>query len=325
MSTVPYFQFYPSDYLADTGHLTTEQHGAYLLLLMTAWARGGRLPNDAKKLARIARVSTRRWHLVGEDVMSFFDVDGGDIVSRRMEEDYQKAVSKSAKRSASGVKGAAAKHLKTKNQALANASGLLKHSPEPELKREAKASPKKATRIPDDWVLSRELGEWALSQGLPEDRIRTEAERFKDYWSGVGGAKGRKADWPATWRNWCRKAIDDLPKHSTNKPKGETYGRAGRLERAVQAIAEGRGTPEPGMAGNEGWDSSSRGMAGPGERGGISSAPCDVVQLPFGYSLGSSRLGDQRTAEDERPAQANHRRNSGAGFVQIGAACTTSA
>ncbi len=30
-------------------------------------------------------------------------------------------------------------------------------------------------------------------------------EEFRDYWISVPGAKGRKSDWTATWRNWCRK------------------------------------------------------------------------------------------------------------------------
>ena len=29
-------------------------------------------------------------------------------------------------------------------------------------------------------------------------------DQFKDYWTALPGAKGRKADWLATWRNWVR-------------------------------------------------------------------------------------------------------------------------
>jgi hypothetical protein len=41
--------------------------------------------------------------------------------------------------------------------------------------------------------------------GLPA----SEHERFCDHWRAQPGAKGRKADWPATWRNWMRRAYDD--------------------------------------------------------------------------------------------------------------------
>lgn len=41
---------------------------------------------------------------------------------------------------------------------------------------------------------------------MTREAVKVEAEKFADYWHGVAGAKGRKADWPATWRNWCRNA-----------------------------------------------------------------------------------------------------------------------
>ena len=45
----PWMPFYVTDYLIDTRDLTTEQHGIYIILLMTAWSRpDGRIPNDHK-------------------------------------------------------------------------------------------------------------------------------------------------------------------------------------------------------------------------------------------------------------------------------------
>ena len=52
--------FYVAEYLADTGHLTTAQHGAYMLLIMHYWRRGG-LPTDDASLARIAKMSKAEW------------------------------------------------------------------------------------------------------------------------------------------------------------------------------------------------------------------------------------------------------------------------
>lgn len=148
MSIAPFMQLYVSDYLGDTQHLTTEQHGAYLLLLMAMWRNGGFLPNDEKKLARIARVSLRRWHIVAVDIMDFFDTDGGDISQKRLVEEYQKVLSISEKRSHVGSRGGSAKALKNNKRGVANAKQLHKHSHIPDIieeKIETKVSTKKAS------------------------------------------------------------------------------------------------------------------------------------------------------------------------------------
>lgn len=38
----------------------------------------------------------------------------------------------------------------------------------------------------------------------PELQVKEVADTFRDYWLSAAGAKGRKADWLATWRNWVR-------------------------------------------------------------------------------------------------------------------------
>lgn len=63
-------------------------------------------------------------------------------------------------------------------------------------------NPKRACRLPADWQPTPEQVEFARDNQV--DPVRT-AEVFRDYWLGVPGAKGCKADWDATWRNWVRR------------------------------------------------------------------------------------------------------------------------
>ena len=51
---------YINDYIGDTPHLSTEQHGAYLLLLFAYWSKGG-LPDDDQQLANITRLPLDVW------------------------------------------------------------------------------------------------------------------------------------------------------------------------------------------------------------------------------------------------------------------------
>jgi uncharacterized protein YdaU (DUF1376 family) len=48
------------DYLADTGHVTATEHGAYLLLIMHHW-QNGCLPENERIIARIAKLSPEQW------------------------------------------------------------------------------------------------------------------------------------------------------------------------------------------------------------------------------------------------------------------------
>jgi len=92
------------------------------------------------------------------------------------------------------------------------------------------ASKSNGSRLPDEWFLPVEYGEWAVSQGWPVAVIRLEADKFKDYWIGIAGAKATKRNWFATWRNWMRhstspKAINGgLNERSNNNTSNDQHG-----------------------------------------------------------------------------------------------------
>lgn len=131
MST-PFMQLYVADYLGDTRHLTTEQHGAYLLLLMAMWRADGVLPEDARKLARISGCTPSRWARIADDVLAFFDVADGVLTNKRLKLELEKAQEKSIQRAEAGIRGGNAKALKYKKRDVANDTVLSKHSSEPE-------------------------------------------------------------------------------------------------------------------------------------------------------------------------------------------------
>lgn len=120
MALPPWMPFYPADYLASTGHLTCAQHGAYLLLILHYWSKGG-LPTDERQLARIARMTGREWRSSRDVLAAFF---GAEWRHERIEKELEKAIAKSAKRAVYGSRGGTAKSLKSRRPSLAKASAL---------------------------------------------------------------------------------------------------------------------------------------------------------------------------------------------------------
>lgn len=144
MSERPFMQLYVSDYLGDTRHLSCEQHGAYLLLLMTMWNAAGSLPDDDAKLARIVCLSVKKWRSIRDDIMRFFSIEGGQITHGRLAKELQKSESKSHSRASAGAEGGRVKALKDKEARLANASVLPQHLPDTiTIQRDAVASLKR--------------------------------------------------------------------------------------------------------------------------------------------------------------------------------------
>ena len=68
-------------------------------------------------------------------------------------------------------------------------------------------APRRAYRLPEGWEPPRPVIDTMLAEHpwLTEQDLWRMHLRFTDYWRGVGGQRGRKLDWDATWRNWVRR------------------------------------------------------------------------------------------------------------------------
>lgn len=107
MSSAPYMPFFCGDYLKDTTDLGLEEHGAYLLILINTWAKGGRpLPDDDSRMAKRLGVTKDRWAKRLKPVLApFFDLSGGTWRNERLEVEWNHAQQKIAAQRENGAKG----------------------------------------------------------------------------------------------------------------------------------------------------------------------------------------------------------------------------
>lgn len=197
MSNTPFMQFYPGDYLGKTMDLTTEQHGAYLLILMTMWQHDAKLPNDPAKLARIARMTPAKFKAVWSEISRFFAVQGDSITNARLLKEHEKAKKKSEARAVAGKAGGRAKSLKDKSAAYGNchADAMASSSDTRVKKEDANASLSLAAdHQPIDEVAeavltyraAAERQGWPIPQQLDQTRRRAISARIK----AAGGPEG---------------------------------------------------------------------------------------------------------------------------------------
>lgn len=129
-----FMPLYIGDYLAGTSRLSTELHGAYLLLIMDYWMNGCP-PDDDDALASITRMSPDAWSIARAKLEHFFSIENGVWVHKRIEQELTAAVNKKAESKAKAEKAAAARWNKTKSDATSNApsisQAMLEECPSP--------------------------------------------------------------------------------------------------------------------------------------------------------------------------------------------------
>lgn len=112
MSNAPAFQFYAADFDMDTNTWTNEEVGVYTRLLIAQWVNGP-LPDDPKKLSKIARISPKNFQKIFAFISHKFKKnEQGKLQNDRLEETRDIQRKRRESQSKGGKKGAAITNFK---------------------------------------------------------------------------------------------------------------------------------------------------------------------------------------------------------------------
>jgi uncharacterized protein YdaU (DUF1376 family) len=204
-----FMPFYTGDYQRDTRHLTPEEHGIYILLLVYCWDQKAPIPLDERRQCGIVNARSGGEIESLRRVLSefFIRLDDG-WYNKRMSEEIAKAEHISSDRRRGGlekarrmrdaVRGAQAQQEHSKSNALAGTpTPTLTTTPTTIKREEARATRFALSSLPEDWRSYCRTKRSDLNADLV-------FESFSDYWQSKPGKDGRKLDWFATWRLWVR-------------------------------------------------------------------------------------------------------------------------
>lgn len=269
--------FYVADYLADTTHLNTQQHGAYCLLLFAGWRNGGRLPNDDEQLAMITRLPVATWLKHKPVILKFFKIDGDEIYQGRMVEEWDTATGIIERNRINGGKGGRPPKQKPKNNPVvsenvtqmepkANPEKTPLPSPSPlPASNEASSLPGRHERLgevgqhietilnsPVPLVLA-EVDQWLKGGADPDLDIYPTVERLKPKWSGpslkyftqaiADSVATRKTPLPPGKPRGSYQAPSAPVLTADERAKAAATGRQSRLELARKGIPTQSNTP----------------------------------------------------------------------------------
>lgn len=149
MKKAPAMPLFGDAYMADTRHLTLEEHGAYLSLLMIAWrSEDCRLPDNDRRLAQMLGITTKRWAKLKPTIMAFWTMTDAGWEQGRLLKERQFVAKKSEQNAESANARWNAKLLKNNEPSDANASATQceRNAPSPSLskKEEEKVMPDKS-------------------------------------------------------------------------------------------------------------------------------------------------------------------------------------
>jgi uncharacterized protein YdaU (DUF1376 family) len=84
MSDLPVLPIAVADLITDTTHMSAEQFGAYVRVLLAMWRNGAELDDDDAGLAQLTGVPLKRWRAMREIVLRPVSIIDGKLFQKRL-------------------------------------------------------------------------------------------------------------------------------------------------------------------------------------------------------------------------------------------------
>lgn len=270
---LPSMPVFVAEYIADTTHLSCEESGAYLHLLMALWLRGGSIPDSDGDFAKITKLSLKKWKAMRHRIEPFFSVADGVWTQNRLTKEINYVRGTSKKKSAAGVKGNKVRWSEKQGVSDRTSDPVAiapTPTPTPTQKKEKKGADKPAPPFDDFWKKVSEV--WKGLNSPMGSKIEAEGvwkklstrERWIAYLVPDFYAAQVRGQWRDSFRPNAKYVIRYLRNRLFMEWEHECEEVAG--DEAEANSGEGRGTGPDGGAGDVGDLFSEGSGTGGGER-----------------------------------------------------------
>ena len=206
---IPYFDFYPSDFMKGIRGLTPQEVGVYTMLLCLIYEENGPVEYHVTRLSTYCAMRETSFIKTVERLIDLgkMTLSGGMLSNRRAMEEIESRNERMKSNSRAG-KISAEKRQEKQRRASTRVEHQSNHTDsEPELnkeKEEPKGSSKKpaarASQVPSDFQPTSSGMEYAVAKGMPAAIIPAQVEKFILHHQSKGSTF---KDVGRAWQTWC--------------------------------------------------------------------------------------------------------------------------
>ena len=260
---IPYFNFYPSDFMGGTRGLSAQQVGVYMMLLCKIYEDNGPVEFDSYKLSTYCGMRENTFIKIFDQLVRLDKLqhENGAVFNERAQTEISSRANTLKNNSKAGKVSAQKRQQKqqsnptgvqrvfnhtdsdsdsdtdtdtVKKDIYTDQQELIPSEPaKPKAKRAAPKIP-----FPVDWVLPDDWRADAIERGMRPEVVDLEAKDFQSYHI-EGGEK--RPGWRRSWTTWVKNNTRDEAKNDTRNFNGAAQQFAGKnanMQSSLDAVDE---------------------------------------------------------------------------------------